>query len=815
MLRIPRVEEQVMDLKAIERLFNERRFKKMMESNIAHVLCRTDKKTQFVLTTETSEIYTDGSKIVVGLPEDCKGKTYAEIYSMVKACVGHESAHVKWSNFNALKGYIEEVRNRKIAVSIGHSIFNIIEDGRIERLLCEELPGYTKHIQFLNLQLIKRDGNVKDRHDIVGNIISVMLFLSVLGMYPTNYEKLLKKKERELVENKIHPLILKGVLSNSYKVVQEVCLEILDLLKPYIPEQQSMPQELRDLLEALAQETYQSSEGQDGNDSRDLDELVSTIMQGMRSSGGSQNNSGKSKPSQSSDNQEEQKNDDSENNEDKDSNSQQNSNQNQGTQGNANTDKSDDDKRSGDDNSGAGQESAGDEEDSTEKQGSGQSKNSQEEISNDENNSSGEGSGNNDSDKESDKKEGSSSSEDVKDESSETNQSSEENNKSDKNNSNSADSNDASNDSQGQSNASEDAGNEADDLKNSDKCELLPSHIKDPSANSSSFSYDDKKDFFENLKEEIESEAQRAFEKIEKQEKRDRDNQRNAFHEGIDVNGINSNYSSSRQEPDFKFIYPNLPTNKPQAEFRMKIHGLKKMFEKMLKNQEANYKGQKRGRLDTSRLWRVGINDSNIFKKKNIVEKTDYAVEILIDASGSMCNKVKYRNAIGTAICIEAALTGLEGVEVKTVAFNFDDGTHMFVLKDFKDTESKTPTVYNYDITDGSNRDGFAIRVALDDLKKRNAKNKLLIVISDGMPNARPFETSNESIEDVKNAVHKGRKDATIVSILINDGPIHSKLKEVFHYMYEDKGSILVDVANEPEDLMKNIVLYLKKMFKN
>ena len=85
-----------MDLKAIEKLFNERRFKRMMESNIAHVLCRTGKRTNFVLTTKTSEIYTDGNKIVVGLPKEYEGLTYGEIYSMVKACVGHESAHVKW-----------------------------------------------------------------------------------------------------------------------------------------------------------------------------------------------------------------------------------------------------------------------------------------------------------------------------------------------------------------------------------------------------------------------------------------------------------------------------------------------------------------------------------------------------------------------------------------------------------------------------------------------------------------------------------------------------------------------------------------------
>ena len=843
MLRIPRAEEQVMDLKAIEKLFNERRFKRMMESNIAHVLCRTGKRTNFVLTTKTSEIYTDGNKIVVGLPKEYEGLTYGEIYSMVKACVGHESAHVKWSNFNAIKGYLQEVNNKGINSSLGHSMFNIIEDGRIERLLCEELPGYIKHIKFLNSKLIKKDGNLRDTESILGNIIGVIHFLAVLGVYPTNYKDLLEEKERDLIESKIHPLVLKGVMTNSYRVVQEVCLEILELLKDYIPEPQEMPQELIDLLEALAQETYQSSEGQEGEDSEDLDDLVNAIMQGLQGQRSSSNSSKSSNSSQNSEKEEQDDNNSNSNGKEKDQDSQESSNQEQGMSDSCNNDengdKNDDssnkngqssesdellDENEGQD--GAGSESSSDNDcgeendEKTENDGSGNGKsdNSSNDDLEDKNSKENGSGGDENSDSSQEDKEDNSNQEGEENDSNDKNDSKENDadkddsceNQSDKNDLNGQDSegNDAEN-----SKESKDESNERGDRELS---ELLPAHFKDSNADTSSFSYEkQEKDFFENLKQEIEEEAQRAFEKVEKEEKRAKDEERNAFHEGIDINEINSNYSSDRQEPDFEFIYPNYPFRKPQSEFRLKIHGLKKVFEKILKNDEANYKGQKKGKLDTSRLWRLGVNDTAVFKKRNIMEKSDYAVEILIDVSGSMWDRVKYENALGTAICIESALSDLEGVEVKTVAFNFYDGTRMMVLKDFKDKESKTPSAYESDITDGCNRDGFAIRVALNDLKKRHAKNKLLIVISDGMPNARPFESSNESIADVKDAVHKGRKDATIVSILINDGPIGNSTKDVFHHMYEDKGSIMVDVYNHPDDLMKNIILYLKKMFKS
>ena len=916
MLRIPRVNEQVMDLKDIEQLFNEKRFKKAMESNISHILRQTGKRTSFSLTTKTSDIYTDGKKIVVGLPEEYIGMNYGEIYSMVKACVGHESAHVKWSNFNSIKPYLQEVAKRNVSTSLGHSMFNIIEDGRIERLLCEDLPGYIKHIKFLNLKLIKKDGELKDTGNVLANIIGVIHFLAVLGVYPTNYKQLLSKKETDLIESKIHPLVLKGVMTNSYSVAQQMCLEIIDLLKDYIPEQKSMPQELMDLLEALAQESYQSSEGKDGEDDEDLDDTISSMMQSRMSAKSSKSSSNSSQKQKNQENRESDESNESEgdfseksskegkssSNGQSDTESKENSKEETISNSNDRNDEAGEggDKESSsqssggeslDDKDNAGEQSAGKSSDNSElkdelsddKSKSSKGKNGEEDLNSeevgdsgsdssnssdsnngnlgenedfgDETNSSSESNDNSSDGDESDvdnslnDKTNEEANSNQEDESSDNEENGENNRDSGDEKSNSEDSKDVSDDLGEDSNNSEGSDNDSDSNDNAESNEdissdnnssegqdnsdnqnnsnnqddsnnqgefskPLPNHFEESDFDVDSLSYEeDEKDFFENLQEEIEEEAQRAFEKIEKEEQRAKYDESNAFHEGINVEEINSNYSSYRQEPNFEFTYPAYPVSKPQPEFRMKIHGLKKTFEKMLKNDESHYKGQKRGRLDTGRLWRLSINDDSVFKKKTVIEKTDYAVEILFDISGSMCNRVKYKNAVGTAICIESALMDLEGVEVKTVAFNFTSGTRMKVLKDFKDKESKTPSIYNTDITGGCNRDGFAIRVALNELKKHRAKNKLLIVISDGMPSSG-MEGTQEALADVKDAVHKGRKDATIVSILINDGPISSSTRDVFHYMYEDKGSIMVDVVNNPEDLMKNIVLYLKKMFR-
>src|SRR5699024_6636567 len=156
----------------------------------------------------------------------------------------------------------------------------------------------------------------------------------------------------------------------------------------------------------------------------------------------------------------------------------------------------------------------------------------------------------------------------------------------------SSNNNDAS-EGQDNSNNQNNSNNQDDSGSKDEFAKPLPNHFNESDFDVDSLSYEeDEKDFFENLQEEIEEEAQRAYEKIEKEEQRAKYDESNAFHEGINVEEINSNYSSYRQEPNFEFTYPAYPVSKPQPEFRMKIHGLKKTFEKMLKNDEAHYKGQ-------------------------------------------------------------------------------------------------------------------------------------------------------------------------------------------------------------------------------
>ena len=284
---------------------------------------------------------------------------------------------------------------------------------------------------------------------------------------------------------------------------------------------------------------------------------------------------------------------------------------------------------------------------------------------------------------------------------------------------------------------------------------------------------------------------------------------------GIVLLNINNNYNRNYlKEPNFKYEEIDAPYMPYPSEFMSDIKILEKQFKQLLKNDDEFVKKQKRGRIDSSSLWKMNtIYDNNIFIKKTIQNESDYGIYILIDLSGSMDGGDKYKQAITTALKIEGALANLSGVKVKTVGFDYTNRSRLRVFKNFNDKKTKTPNALYNSYIGSSNRDGFAIRVALEDLKRINCKNKLLVVISDGRP-AWEGESIAEAMLDVKKAVHEGRKESMIMSVLINNGRIFDNIKESFHYMYEDKGTIMVDIDKEPEILLGSIVYYLKKLFK-
>ncbi|MBE6014258.1 MAG: nitric oxide reductase activation protein [Lachnospiraceae bacterium] len=139
------------------------------------------------------------------------------------------------------------------------------------------------------------------------------------------------------------------------------------------------------------------------------------------------------------------------------------------------------------------------------------------------------------------------------------------------------------------------------------------------------------------------------------------------------------------------------------------------------------------GMLIPSRLWKVGrVSDANIFDKEIVKDNSEFVVEILMDASGS---QTKRQESVAIQGYIISAALSRAGIPHRVMGFcSFWNYTILHRYRDYDEGADSDNKVLEY-VASANNRDGLAIRAAVDDLFNRNEDNKILIVLSDGMPN--------------------------------------------------------------------------------
>ena len=106
-------------------------------SNRANILA-DGKNIVFTLNAKEETAKTDGRKVTVGTKVlDESSKSFSEKADIMLGLTTHEMAHIIHSSFAHLK---------KCQNNFHKSILNVLEDERIEYLLCEEFPGYASNI---------------------------------------------------------------------------------------------------------------------------------------------------------------------------------------------------------------------------------------------------------------------------------------------------------------------------------------------------------------------------------------------------------------------------------------------------------------------------------------------------------------------------------------------------------------------------------------------------------------------------------------------------------------------------------------------
>ncbi len=161
--------------------------------------------------------------------------------------------------------------------------------------------------------------------------------------------------------------------------------------------------------------------------------------------------------------------------------------------------------------------------------------------------------------------------------------------------------------------------------------------------------------------------------------------------------------------------------------------------------QEESYRS-KDGRLLAGQVWRSErLQDHKIFERQTKQEIGNFAVELLLDGSGSQCER-QAQVAFQGYILAEALSLCRIPCRISSYA-TFLDYTILRQYKDYDSPRSQNERIFDFFGT-GMNRDGFALRAVAERLEKRQEENKILIVLSDGKPNdVRVFKKAAQNPE--------------------------------------------------------------------
>lgn len=144
---------------------------------------------------------------------------------------------------------------------------------------------------------------------------------------------------------------------------------------------------------------------------------------------------------------------------------------------------------------------------------------------------------------------------------------------------------------------------------------------------------------------------------------------------------------------------------------------------------------RKRGKITPKHLTRVVQGDPRIFHRKTARIDREADVYLLVDCSGSMIYNDRF--AMADAACISLA-TALEsaGIPVKVAGYTNDMYiVEHYTVKDWHEPVNPDTMAHNFACIDlGDNSDGDNLMQAYRELKARNNKRQILIVLSDGSP---------------------------------------------------------------------------------
>ncbi len=193
---------------------------------------------------------------------------------------------------------------------------------------------------------------------------------------------------------------------------------------------------------------------------------------------------------------------------------------------------------------------------------------------------------------------------------------------------------------------------------------------------------------------------------------------------------INAQYVNAKKQREKNETVYRSHRNMAKRNIEIMTANLKRSF---LQRNETEAVLSDYGAIVPRLLWKVGKSrDPHLFVKENKRENSDFAVEILMDASGSQ--RDRQGQIALQAYIISEALSNVQIPHKVTSFCTFWDYTVMQRFREYDAPRQENKNIFSY-TTSSNNRDGLAIRAAGDSLLQRQEENKILIVLSDGKPN--------------------------------------------------------------------------------
>jgi nitric oxide reductase activation protein len=206
------------------------------------------------------------------------------------------------------------------------------------------------------------------------------------------------------------------------------------------------------------------------------------------------------------------------------------------------------------------------------------------------------------------------------------------------------------------------------------------------------------------------------------------------------------------------------------------------------------------------------------YKKQNESKEIDASFTLLVDCSASMYDKMD-DTKLGTILFHET----LKAIRVhhEVIGFWEDSGASKE-----KTQPNYFKTVISYsdslNIKNGAkilqlepeddNRDGFAIRVVTKKMEAQSAKQKFILIFSDGEPAA--FNYEQNGIVDTHEAVLRARKRGIeVINVFLSDGKVDEGTEKTIRTIYGTHSLIVEKIEELPETLFPLLrKLLLKSM---